>query len=194
MNKEILNVLFDFFQNNEGKKTPFLWKLKSNIPLTKEDLNVKGDLDLSETSIESLPNGLVIGGNLILSSCEGLRSLPEGLKVGGYLDLSYSLHLGLLPNGLVVGGDLVLSGCESLDSLPEGLKVGGELHLDKSDVYELPKGLEVGGVVIVANSALEEYSDKDLRKMIKPGFIKGKIFYNDNYNDEDSDEEDNEDY
>ena len=154
MNKENLNLLFDFIQNKEGKQIPLLWKWKNNIPLTKEDLNIKGDLNLSETPIESLPNGLV------------------------------------------VSGDLILSGCESLDSLPEGLKVGGELHLDNSDVYELPKGLEVGGDLIVANSGLEEYSDKKLRKMIQPGFIKGKIFYNDEdaANDDYDDEEDDDDY
>ena len=198
MNKENLNLLFDFIQNKEGKQIPLLWKWKNNIPLTKKDLNIKGDLNLSETPIESLPNGLVVSGDLILSECESLRSLPEGLKVGGSLDLSYSLHLDSLPNGLVVGGDLILSGCESLDSLPEGLKVGGYLHLDNSDVYELPKGLEVGGDLIVANSGLEEYSDKKLRKMIQPGFIKGKIFYNDedaaSDDDDYDDEEEDDDY
>jgi hypothetical protein len=64
------------------------------------------------------------------------------------------------------------------------------LHLDNSDVYELPKGLEIGGDLIVTNSALEEYSDKKLRKMIQPGFIKGKIFYNDEDAASDDDEED----
>ena len=93
MNKENLNLLFDFIQNKEGKQIPLLWKWKNNIPLTKEDLNIKGDLNLSETPIESLPNGLVVSGDLILSECESLRSLPEGLKVGGDLDLFYSLHI-----------------------------------------------------------------------------------------------------
>jgi len=190
MEKETLKSIFNFLEENEGRKTPFLWKLINDEPLTEDDLHIKGDLNLSETPIESLPNGLVVSGDLILSECESLRSLPKGLKVGGSLDLSYSLHLDSLPNGLVVGGDLILSGCESLDSLPEGLKVGGELHLDNSDVYELPKGLEIGGDLILTNSALEEYSDKKLRKMIQPGFIKGKIFYNDEDVTSDDEEDD----
>jgi hypothetical protein len=193
MKTETLKKIFEFLEENDNRKTPFLWKLFNNEPLTEDDLHIKGDLNLSETPIESLPNGLVVSGDLILSECESLRSLPKGLKVGGSLDLSYSLHLDSLPNGLVVGGDLILSGCESLDSLPEGLKVGGELHLDNSDVYELPKGLEIGGDLIVTNSALEEYSDKKLRKMIQPGFIKGKIFYNNEDADSDDDDYDEED-
>jgi hypothetical protein len=36
--------------------------LKNDIPLTKEDLNVKGDLDLRFSSITSLPRGLKVGG------------------------------------------------------------------------------------------------------------------------------------
>ena len=193
MEKETLKKIFDFIKKNDNRNVPFIWKLLNNEPLTEKDLNIEGDLDLTDTNIKSLPNGLKITGNLILTECESLRSLPKGLKVGGSLDLSYSLHLDSLPNGLVVGGDLILSGCESLDSLPEGLKVGGELHLDNSDVYELPKGLEIGGDLIVTNSALEEYSDKKLRKMIQPGFIKGKIFYNNEDADSDDDDYDEED-
>ena len=43
MNKENLNLLFDFIQNKEGKQIPLLWKWKNNIPLTKKDLNIKGN-------------------------------------------------------------------------------------------------------------------------------------------------------
>jgi len=46
-----------------------------------------GHLDLSNTQITSLPEGLTVGGSLDLSDTP-ISSLPEGLIVGGYLDLS----------------------------------------------------------------------------------------------------------
>ena len=67
MKKETLKRVFDFLEEKEGQKIPFLWKLFNNIPLTKEDLIVNDDLDLSETYIKSLPKGLKVGGNLELT-------------------------------------------------------------------------------------------------------------------------------
>ena len=46
-----------------------------------------GDLDLSETPITTLPDGLAVAGNLYLSGTQ-ITSLPEGFTVGGSLDLS----------------------------------------------------------------------------------------------------------
>ena len=73
----------------------------------------KNDLDLSWTDIESLPDGLIVGGDLFLTSCRNLESLPKGLKVGGYL--------------------------------------------------------------IIEDSLLEDYSNAELKRMIKPGHIKKGI-------------------
>src|ERR1700719_3385018 len=39
---------------------------------------VAGNLDLSSSTLTSLPKGLTIQGNLNLSGCTGLTSLPEG--------------------------------------------------------------------------------------------------------------------
>jgi hypothetical protein len=35
--------------------------------------------------------------------------------------------------------------------------------------------LEVKGELIIKNTALLEYTDEEIREMIKPGFIKGEI-------------------
>jgi hypothetical protein len=83
MEKETLKNIFNFLEENERHQTPFLWKLANNY-LTKEDLNVKGDLDLEFSKKTSLPEGLKVGGNLDLSY-SNITSLPEGLKVGGNL-------------------------------------------------------------------------------------------------------------
>ena len=132
MEKETLKRVFDFLEEKEGQKIPFLWKLLNNIPLTKEDLIVKGDLNLEDSEITSLPEGLTIEGDLFL----------------------YHSHV----------------------ELPKGLKVNGNLSLIGPNVTSLPKGLEVLGWLSITDTELGIYSDKELRKMIKPGFIKGKIW------------------
>jgi hypothetical protein len=132
MEIEVLKRIFDFLKEKGERRTPLKFKLLNNVPLTEEDLNIEGILDLSFSSI---------------------KSLPEGLKVGGTLSLEYS----------------------TIQTLPEGLKVGGTLDLEHSRITNLPKGLEVGEHLYIKNTQLIKYTDKELREMIKPGFVKGKI-------------------
>ena len=153
MEKETLKKIFDFLEKNDNKRKPLMWKLKNNIPITeKDDLIVKGSLDLSSSNISSLPKGLEVKGGLSLYESE-IISLPEGLKVGGDLDLRNSY----------------------IESLPEGLEVGDELDLAYTYITSLPKGLKVGGLLIIIESDLLKYSDEEIRKMIEPGYIKKKI-------------------
>ena len=132
MEKETLKRIFEFLEEKEGQKIPFLWKLLNNIPLTKEDLIVKGDLNLE--------------------NLEKIKSLPQGLTIEGDLFLYHSRV-----------------------ELPKGLKVNGNLSLIGPNVTSLPKGLEVLGWLSITDTELGIYSDEELRKMIKPGFIKGEI-------------------
>ena len=132
MKIEQLKRIFDFLEEKGEHRAPVKWKLINNIPLTEGDLNVKGDLDLFDSKI---------------------KSLPEGLKVSGTLDLSYS----------------------KIISLPKGMEVGGTLFLHFSKLTSLPEGLEVGEHLFIGKTPLTKYSDEELREMIKPGFIKGKI-------------------
>ena len=131
MVKEALKRIFDFLEEKEEHKVPFIWKLINDIPITEKDLDFEGDLILTYSDIESLPEGLNVRGDLDLFGSK-LASLPEGLKVRGYLDLRYS----------------------SIESLPKGLKVR-DLH--------------------IWDTSLIKYTDEELREMIKPGFIKGKV-------------------
>jgi hypothetical protein len=64
MEKETLKNIFYFLEKNEKIKTPFLWKWENNIPLTEDDLHIKGDLDLTQSEIKSLPEGLRVDGEL----------------------------------------------------------------------------------------------------------------------------------
>lgn len=128
MKKEQQKKIFEFLEVKEGYKVPFLWKLYSNIPLTKEELIVDDDLDLSETYI---------------------MSLPKGLEVIGDLDLTET-DIEFLPKGLKVRGDLILNGCGNIKTLPKGLKVVGNLELigislgDDYDDDEIRKMIKPG--------------------------------------------------
>lgn len=157
MQKEQLKRIFEFLEEKEDKIHPakgkLLWKIVFNEQLTTKDLDVKYGLFLPHSNIESL---------------------PEGLKVGGNFNISYTPKLKTLPSDLDVKGDIYLEG-SAISSLPEGLKVGGDLDLAYSKIKSLPKGVEVGGDLHIENTKLEGYTDKEIRDMVKPGFIEGKI-------------------
>ena len=118
MEKEALKRIFEFLEEKGEHNAPVKWKLINNIPLTKEELNVKGDLDLRFSSI---------------------TSLPKGLEVGDDLYLHYS-KITSLPEGLIVRGNLILQDCSQLYSLPKGLKVGGTLYIDMSPLGNYSNG------------------------------------------------------
>ena len=68
----------------------------------------KGDLNINDTPIDSLPSNLkTVGGSLYLYNTP-ISSLPPGLKVDGNLDLS-NTQISSLPTDLTVGGYLDLS-------------------------------------------------------------------------------------
>jgi len=178
MEKETLKKIFDFIKTKDNRNIPFMWKLKNNEPITEDDLIVNGDLDLRPSSIdymniESLPEGLKVSGRLNLMGSD-IESLPEGLEVGDELDLAYT-YITSLPEGLKVGGSLSLFDCANITSLPEGLKVGGNLDLGATNITSLPRGLKVEGYIDLKGSKLTKYTEDQLRKMVKPGYIKGRI-------------------
>ena len=119
MKKDTLKKIFEFIEENDKRKTPFLWKHVSGEPLTEDDLIIKGDLNLIHSNIQSLPEGLEVRGDLNLTFCENISSLPEGL---------------------IVRGNLILELCIELYSLPKGLKVDGTLYINTSPLYEYSEG------------------------------------------------------
>jgi len=190
-----IHQFFDFLKNKEGKNKPLKYKLfYEPKTITPEDLYVKGDLDLGNTSITFLPKNLKVDRNLDLHNTK-ITSLPEGLEVGGTLslsgtgitslpsDLKVGVYLGnlnlietsikTLPENLHVTGDLMLQGTP-LDTLPHGLKVGGYLLLFRNNITSLPPDLEVGkGISLTQTPLAEKYTREEIRKMC-PG-IKGQI-------------------
>ena len=66
MEKEQLKRIFEFLEDKEEHNAPFIWKWENNIPLTKKDLNIKGNFSLKRSKVKSLPEGLKVGGDLDL--------------------------------------------------------------------------------------------------------------------------------
>ena len=133
MKQEQLKRIFDFLEEKEEHKVPFRWKLINNEPLTDDELNVEGSLNLNYSKITQLPKGLKVNGGLYLENTN-IKSLPEDLRVEFSLFLSYT----------------------KIESLPKGLKVFGALRIWNTPIAK-------------------KYGDEEIREMIKPGFIKGKV-------------------
>jgi hypothetical protein len=154
MEKETLKNIMHFLEKNDNKNKPFKWKLLNNEPLTEENLDIRGDLDLDGSEIRTLPEGLKVGGFLSLAGTK-ITSLPKDLQVNGFLSLAQS----------------------DIESLPEGLSIGGSLDLSYcKEITLLPKGLEVGWNLNIRGTKLQKYTDDELREMIKPGFIEWTIY------------------
>ena len=139
----------------------------------------KGDLNLSNTPITSLPNNLKVG-SLDLSNTK-ITSLPDSLtKVGGNLYLN-DTTITSLPDNLEVRGGLDLSNTP-LTSLPDNLKVGGDLDLNGTKITSLPNNLQLRGDLDLGDSPLGEksleYSENDFKQIIldKGGYVKGSLW------------------
>ena len=126
--KTHLVKFFQFLEANEGKYVPLKYKLLNSdkLKITKDELNVDGDLNLSHTNITALPRGLMISGYLDLFNCTSLKALPDGLQV------VWSLYL---------------NGCTSLRSLPNGLKVGGDLNLEDTPLAKMYNADEIRAII-----------------------------------------------
>jgi hypothetical protein len=154
MEKETIKNIFKFLEDEGEHKAPFKWKLENNIPFSKEELEVDGDLWLYNSEI---------------------TSLPEGLEVYGHLSLHDS-KIESLPEELYVARTLILTNCKNLTSLPKRLKVGDNLILNHTKIKSLPEGLQVGGELTIFNTPLAKLSDETILSMIEPdGYITGEI-------------------
>ena len=139
----------------------------------------KGDLNLNNSPIESLPSNLkTVGGDLDLSNSQ-IKILPEGLTVGGSLDLRKTL-IKNLPSGLIITNSLDLDSTKILE-LPDDLTVGSILDIRNTEISEIPDRLRIGAKLIIYNTPLcRKYTERQIKQIIedKGGHIKGKIWCN----------------
>ena len=112
MNKEQLKRIFDFLEEKEEHNKPLKLKLIFNEPLTEKDFNRYGDLDLSNSDI---------------------TSLPEGLKIHRDLDL-YNSKIKILPKGLEVWGDLYVTNTDLEDYTKEQIMIMIQPGFIKGDI------------------------------------------------------------
>jgi hypothetical protein len=105
----------------------------------------KGDLDLTNTPITSLPDELTkVGGDLYLSFTP-ITSLPSNLRVGGNLYLNNS----------------------KITKLPDNLTVGGDLNLFRTPITTLPSNLKVKDNLYLKNTPLSKnHSEEEIRAMV----------------------------
>ena len=95
----------EWFKNREEKFIDDCFiKLFKLINKWRKSKKIKGNLNLYNTNITSLPENLSVGGNLDLRYTN-ITSLPENLSVGGYLDLR-NTQISSLPENLSVGGNI----------------------------------------------------------------------------------------
>jgi hypothetical protein len=106
-----------------------------------------------------------------------IKSLPDNLKVGRSLNLEDN-PIAFLPNNLQVKKDLYLNNTE-ITSLPDNLKVGNDLTLLLLKIDSIPNNLQIGRDLNLEGTPLaEKYTEEEIKKMIedKGGYVKGEIY------------------
>jgi hypothetical protein len=169
--------------SKEERKKEYNRALQTQVQQYVKD-GMKGDLNLSNTPITSLPDNLTkVEGNLNLSKTL-ITSLPSNLtKVGGELYLE-NTPITSLPDNLTVGYGLHLSNTP-IASLPSNLTVEGDLDLSNTKITSLPNNLRIGGDdLYLRNTPLSEkfpknkigafFYEKKIRAMVKD--LEGKNF------------------
>ena len=130
-----------FFRNDWFLLQKFL-ESKGNPPYS-----IGGDLNLSDTPIESLGNLTSVGGNLFLE-----RTLIKSLG-----------------NLTSVGGNLVLRGTP-IKSLGNLTSVGGNLILFNTPIKSLGNLKSVGGFLELRKTPLsKKYTEEEIRQMVDVG-------------------------
>lgn len=138
---ESLETVSDTLVVNKGVDFHCCTKLK-NLPVHLFNNGIKA----SVSEISTLPTNFC-NGNLDLH-CSSLTSLPDHMVVNGDLDLHNCPALTSLPEGLIVHGDLDLMDCTNLSSLPENMTVDGNLRLTRCNIKEIPKGVKAANKIL----------------------------------------------
>jgi len=112
---------------------------------------VKGDVEIDQPGIVTLPQGLKIEGILYIGRKSTVTSLPRNLKVHT-LSIESTNNLESLPQGLQIEKDLYINNA-SISSLPQDIKVDGNVTL-YTDISSLPSNLRIGGSLLIDSEKL----------------------------------------
>ena len=125
-----------------------------------------GDLNLRYSTLTHLPNWLTeITGDLVLSN-SNIEDIPDSLKIDGGIYARYSKLKEF--RRTEVFGDLSLD-YTKITKLPDNLIVHGYLSVEGIQFEEIPKNLEILTDFYIDNSNLTRFSNKKLYKMYKIG-------------------------
>jgi hypothetical protein len=163
MNKNILKIPYSAVREDWDLLQQFL-NMKGNpnyiivgdVNLSKRQdifdlenlVGVEGDLDLSDSTIESLGELEYVAGNLTLYDSFYIKTLGNLKKVDGYLNL-FNSHIESLGELEYVEGGLNLMDCQNIKTLGKLKFVGGGLNIEYTNIppYELDN-VEVAGSMI----------------------------------------------
>lgn len=107
-----------------------------------EGLAIKGNLDLTDYALTALPDFLEVRGDLKIGG-SAIRELPRGLRVTGSLLASKS-RLERLPKDHGIARSIDVSSTR-ITELPDNLLVDGDLDISDTSMRRLPEGLVVTG-------------------------------------------------
>jgi hypothetical protein len=105
----------------------------------------------------------------------GLPLTPKELDIKDFNTEYHSYEITSLPNNLKVRKDLIIPE-SSIISLPKGLQVGRDLDVSGTEITSLPSDLKVGRDIYLYDTPLSEKSEKEIRAMLKSGYIEKIIF------------------
>lgn len=103
--------------------------------LSMNKLQIKGDLNLTGSEISDLPDGLNVGGSLILAQCKNIKALPNKMVIGKNLDLTET-EIGKLPQDLKLAGKLYMKGCK-IEKVPEGINIAEAIAEEKQELKNI---------------------------------------------------------
>lgn len=116
-----------------------------------DGLECKGNLNLSNRGISSLPRDLRVGGNLDIRGT-AIKRLPDGLSVRGGL-YAYDTPLEHIGNGVSVGGTLNIQGTP-VTAIPEDIVVSENLLARETAITSYPAKALVMGVVDLSSTPI----------------------------------------
>lgn len=137
----------------------------------------KGDLDLTRTKIEKLPDNLTVEGQLDLTNTP-IVELPKNLKVTEYLTI-VNTNITSIPDNtrvgvtiylnqkvnffgkqLRIGKSLLIYNLNSKIVFSPNTIIGGNLDLSNTKIESLPKNFTVDGILNLAQTPIETLPNK----------------------------------
>jgi hypothetical protein len=131
-------------------------KLQHNIPFSKEDFNVDGNLDLRyiESDKITLPEGTNVKGNLFLHS--SIVELPDNLKTFSLIGANNRGILKRIGNNVKIENTITGIILSELEYIGENFEINSFLDLSENKkINKIPNGLKVAKDLYLSNNIIE---------------------------------------